>query len=338
MIRKDQLEQHLLSEIHQDALNKVITGKYVFPQADRQQEDLEGEAQRQESEEKLKTDLTRLINQTEEANDQTCELSKTSIEANEKVQAYIQELNNLRTSANKNLVNLHDVQKNQEKLQKEIEEVHTTIDEYQYVSTDGVLTWKIDRFADRMADARSDREPSIYSPVFYSSPTGYKMRARVFLFGDGSARRTHLSIFFFLMKGDYDSILKWPFSHRITFCLLDQTEKNTHVIDSFQPDVKSNSFKRPTTESNVASGIPKFYPLISLQQDNNPYVREDTLYLKVIVELNETPRSLLPIMLTLNAALPTHVQENMAQQQLTRNQQQQQAMLTEGTIVSNVNG
>ena len=64
-----------------------------------------------------------------------------------------------------------------------------------------------------------------------------------------------------MMKGEYDAILKWPFQYKVTFCLLDQTGNNRHIIDSFYPDVKSASFQRPVDDANIASGIPKFFPL-----------------------------------------------------------------------------
>lgn len=320
MIRNDQILEHLLSSVHQEGLIKVMTGKYIFDEPIEQQ-DPALMAQLRELEEKLLTELNRVKKDLEESRQRTSKLHESCTNLTAKAQKLIQEVNYIRTRANENLLQMQTIQKNQDKLQKEIEEMHELIEKQEYVSKDGTLTWKIDRFADRMAEAQSERQSSIYSPIFYSSANGYKMRARVFLFGDGSARRTHMSIFFFLMKGEYDSILKWPFSHRITFCLLDQSGANSHVIDSFQPDVKSNSFKRPTTDSNIASGIPKFFPLTTLQQDNNPYVREDTMYLKVIVELTEIPRLMLPILLTLNPALPNHVQEALAQQEVTRRQQ-----------------
>ncbi|CAF4096236.1 unnamed protein product, partial [Adineta steineri] len=131
----------------------------------------------------------------------------------------------------------------------------------QYVSYDGTLIWKITSFNEKMMDAQSERQTSIYSPPFYSSPTGYKMRARLYLHGDGNARRTHMSLFFVLMRGPNDAILKFPFNYKVIFCLYDQTPQQRHIIDSFRPDIKSNSFQRPRSEMNIASGIPKFVSL-----------------------------------------------------------------------------
>jgi TNF receptor-associated factor 2 len=232
---------------------------------------------------------------------------------------------------------MSSLQPKQELIQKEIEQLKQNLEENQHVSTDGTLTWRVDRVAERMADAQSERQPSIYSPIFYSAPTGYKMRARLYLHGDGNARRTHMSLFFLLMRGEYDALLPWPFGYKVTFCLFDQTGNNRHIIDSFRPDVKSNSFQRPKTDANIASGIPKFFPLPMIQQDDNPYVREDTLFLKIVVDLNDTPKMILPYMLTLNPGLPNHVQQILINQEKVKRQQQNNANLLSSTQTAQMN-
>ncbi|CAF5122846.1 unnamed protein product, partial [Rotaria sp. Silwood1] len=111
-------------------------------------------------------------------------------------------------------------------------------------------------------EAKSERQISISSPPFYSSPNGYKMRARLYLNGNGDAHRTHMSLFFVLMRGLNDPILKFPFNYTVTFCLYDQTPAKRHIIDSFRPDINSSSFQRPRSEMNIGSGIPKFCPFV----------------------------------------------------------------------------
>ena len=170
-------------------------------------------------------------------------------------------------------------------------------------------------------NAKSERQTSIYSPPFYSSPTGYKMRARLYLHGDGNARRTHMSLFFVLMRSQYDSILTFPFHFKVTFCLYDQTPLQRHIIDSFRPDVRSNSFQRPRSEMNIASGIPKFAPLSVIEDGRNPYVWDDTMFIKVMVDFGEVPKSLLSYLLNLNPGLPTSIQQTMLKQEAERRTQ-----------------
>ena len=117
------------------------------------------------------------------------------------------------------------------------------------------------------------------------------------------------------MRGPNDAILKFPFNHKVTFCLYDQTPAQRHIIDSFRPDVKSNSFQRPRSEMNIASGIPKFFPLNMIQQEKNPYVRDDTMFIKIMVDFGELPKALLPYALSLNPGLPMHIQQQMIEQE-----------------------
>jgi hypothetical protein len=185
-------------------------------------------------------------------------------------------------------------------------------------SNDGTFIWKITDVAQKMRDAIAEQQTSIYSPPFYSSPTGYKMCMRLYLNGDGQARRTHLSLFFVVMRGEYDAILQWPFSYKITFCLFDQTSNQRHIIDSFRPDAKSNSFQRPRSNMNIASGIPKFCPLTLIQQDNNPYLRDDCMFLRCIVDFTSTPKTIIPYICSVNPGLPISVQQTMIQTEIER--------------------
>ncbi|CAF1194053.1 unnamed protein product [Didymodactylos carnosus] len=229
-------------------------------------------------------------------------------------------MNQLKISIAEKESNLNVIAPNQKVLLQELSTLKEQVENIEFVSYDGTLIWKITNVSDKMSDAQSERQPSIYSRPFYSSPTGYKMRARLYLHGDGNARRTHMSLFIVIVRGEYDRILKWPFNHTVTFCLLDQSGQNRHVIDSFRPDIKSNSFQRPQSEMNIASGIPKFFPLPMIQEADNNYVKDDTMFIKVIVDFADLSKMILPYVLSLNSGLPYHVQQYMIQQEIQRRQ------------------
>lgn len=55
----------------------------------------------------------------------------------------------------------------------------------------------------------------LFHTAFYSSKYGYKMCLRLYLNGDGTGRGTHLSLFFVVMRGKCDALLKWPFSQKV---------------------------------------------------------------------------------------------------------------------------
>jgi TNF receptor-associated factor 3 len=148
-------------------------------------------------------------------------------------------------------------------------------------NTDGVLLWKITEVRRRRREAVSGKTPSIYSQPFYTSQCGYKMCARMYLNGDGMGRGTHLSLFFVVMRGEYDSLLPWPFSHKVTLILIDQVGQR-HISDTFRPDPQSSSFVRPKNEMNVASGCPLFVSLMTL--DSGGYVKDDAMFIKMVID------------------------------------------------------
>ncbi|XP_067057973.1 TNF receptor-associated factor 2-like isoform X3 [Acropora muricata] len=154
----------------------------------------------------------------------------------------------------------------------------------EFLSYDGQLTWKITEYARKRSEAVNGQKVSFYSPCFYTSRYGYKMCARIYLNGDGMGRGTHISLFFVVMRGEYDAILRWPFRQKVTFMLLDQ-DNVEHVIDAFRPDPNSSSFQRPRRETNIASGCPMFCSIEEL--NNHAYVRDDTMFFKIIVDTSD---------------------------------------------------
>lgn len=154
------------------------------------------------------------------------------------------------------------------------------------VSYNGILMWKIRDYSRRKQEAITGRTVSLYSQPFYTSRFGYKMCARLYLNGDGMGKGTHLSLFFVVMRGEYDALLKWPFQQKVTLLLLDQDAGARHVSDTFRPDTQSSSFKRPTSDMNIASGCPLFVSHSALE--TRTYLKDDTIFIKVVVETEGT--------------------------------------------------
>lgn len=176
----------------------------------------------------------------------------------------------------------------------------------------------INVFIFHLEDARNGKVTSIYSVPFYSSPKGYKVCIRLYPNGDGNARHTHMSVFIVLMRSEQDAILKFPFDCKITFCLCDQTNQKKSVIDSFRSDINSNSFQRPRSEMNIASGIPKFVTLLVLSDPNNPYLKNDTIFIKAHLDFEKLPRSVISYAMNLNPGLPINVQNRLIKKEELR--------------------
>ncbi|XP_077995572.1 TNF receptor-associated factor 4-like [Glandiceps talaboti] len=150
------------------------------------------------------------------------------------------------------------------------------------------LVWKIDRYAERMQEAKTGKKPTIFSPSFSTSRHGYRLAVSLCLNGDGKAKNHFMSVFVCICRGEYDALLPWPFSHRIVFTLIDQCQDpNARRNLSYQ--VKPNICKenkpflgRPSGERNASFGTQRFVPLASVKTLD--YIRDDTMFIKVHVD------------------------------------------------------
>ena len=233
-------------------------------------------------------EITRRVNNLE---NKTADHEVLLVESNRSIEQANRDVGNVRRL-------VETVQETVRRVERRIESIEHTLalrnvtladlEEYirqqEFSSYDGQLLWKITEFARRRNEAVSGQQVSFYSPCFYTSRYGYKMCARIYLNGDGMGRGTHISVFFVVMRGQYDAILRWPFRQKVTFMLLDQ-DNVEHVIDAFRPDPNSSSFQRPRRETNIASGCPMFCSLTEL--NNHAYVRDDTMFLKIIVDTTD---------------------------------------------------
>ena len=146
----------------------------------------------------------------------------------------------------------------------------------------GVYVWKIPDYTTQAKKARAGTDVALLSPPFYTSRHGYKMCARLYPNGDGMGKGSHLGVFFVVMRGEYDALLKWPFQQKVTFTLIDQSLSAKHITDTFIPDPVSNSFERPTSEMNIASGCPRFVPVETIHHGRG-YIKDDALFLRIAV-------------------------------------------------------
>uniref|UniRef100_UPI00398E697F TNF receptor-associated factor 2-like isoform X2 n=1 Tax=Pristiophorus japonicus TaxID=55135 RepID=UPI00398E697F len=165
-----------------------------------------------------------------------------------------------------------------------IADLQCRLEVLEHTTYDGTFVWAISDLSRKMQEAIGGRVPSILSPPFFTSHSGYMLCLRLYLNGDGVGANTHLSLFLVIMKGKYDSILEWPFSKKVTFKLLDQSGRHHEVVSAFKPDVNSASFRKPVHSMNVASGCPQFLPLAQLHANRQAYVADDVMFIKAVVD------------------------------------------------------
>ena len=146
----------------------------------------------------------------------------------------------------------------------------------------GELIWKIDKLDFRMAQAKLGKVTALHSPPCYTKQYEYKYCIRLYLHGDGMGTATHISIFFVVMKSEYDELLSWPMQKRVTFELINLENEANSVIETFLSNPKSSSFQRPTKNMNVATGCPTF---ISIEQFlNGGFVKDNCAFIRTTVK------------------------------------------------------
>lgn len=91
-----------------------------------------------------------------------------------------------------------------------------------------------------------------------------------------------------------------------------------HKTDSFRPDIRSISFQRPRSYMNIASGIPKFVSLETLEEFRDRYIRDDTMFIRIMVDFASLPKEVINYAMGLNPGMPMEFQQKMIQQEIQR--------------------
>ena len=163
-----------------------------------------------------------------------------------------------------------------EKLSSSFSDLQLSQQILENTSYDGHLLWKISAYRQRSKDALSGVVPALHSAPCYTSRFGYKYCLRLYLNGDGAGKGSYISLFFVLMKSDYDSLHRWPFQNRVTFRLRAKNPEND-IVESFTPDRNSSSFSKPIREMNIAAGVPLFAKKSDI---NENFILDDAIYIE----------------------------------------------------------
>ena len=131
------------------------------------------------------------------------------------------------------------------------------------------------------------RRDQWFGPGFYTAPSGYKMCVRVDVYGAGDGKGTHVSIYIYLMKGEFDDKLHWPMRANIIVKILNWKEDLNHIQESvrFSDDAGGDVCNRVTSGSRakVGRGRHQFIPhnILETRTKNIQYVYNDCLRFRV---------------------------------------------------------
>ena len=125
------------------------------------------------------------------------------------------------------------------------------------------------------------------SPSFYTHPQGYRMCLGVFADGIRSDTGTHVTAQVYIMQGEFNDHLKWPFRGVITIQILNQLEDKEHYeqIIEFSGDESDNVAGRKTEAlPSVGRAQLKFISHAELHHNcakNCQYLHNDCLCFRV---------------------------------------------------------
>ena len=131
----------------------------------------------------------------------------------------------------------------------------------------------------------------VYTRPFYTHHNGYKMQLCVYPYGDDDKK--NISIFCYVMQGENDDHLRWPYKGIVTITLLNQLEDDQHVTNSLHLGhsvEQAKTVKKPKTDrirNDRGWGYPKFISLSEVESStaHTQYLMNDTLYLKISVNV-----------------------------------------------------
>ena len=138
-----------------------------------------------------------------------------------------------------------------------------------------------------------ENEAVLYTDPFYTAQGGYKMTLRVDPNGVGSGKGTHISAYIYLMKGENDHNLPFPFNGIFTIKLLNWKQDTGHEVKSvlFGEATPLESRQQVTTGQMATGQGYDFLSHTKLMEESSDhqYLYEDKLCFQILFEpINQT--------------------------------------------------
>ena len=139
-------------------------------------------------------------------------------------------------------------------------------------------------------DAKSSKY--YYTRPFYTHHNGYKMQLRVYPYGKINSRK-NITMYCYIMQGENDDYLKWPYKGTVTITLFNQLDDDQHVTRSLHVGYSvehAEIVKKPEFDAirnDSGWGFSKFISLSEVESStaHTQYLMNDTLYLKISADV-----------------------------------------------------
>ena len=143
-----------------------------------------------------------------------------------------------------------------------------------------VTTFKMSNF-----EQLKSTNQTYYSPPVYSHPGGHKLCVAVHANGIEAGHASHLSVVVYVMRGENDHNLAWPFAGEVLLELLNQDEDRYHYKKclKFPSKLCDENMHTATGDRNrLGFGYPKYIPHHVLLDNVRPsYMVNDTLFFRI---------------------------------------------------------
>ena len=135
-------------------------------------------------------------------------------------------------------------------------------------------------------DQHKSADDIVHIPAFYTSPGGYKMSIDMYANGDGESKDSHVSVYAYLMKGENDDHLPWPFTGRVTIELLNQLEDKNHYSMTIKSIRNDASSQRVVNKERSSTGWGEECYIAHSSLGYNAakkcqYLKDDCLYFRI---------------------------------------------------------
>ena len=124
---------------------------------------------------------------------------------------------------------------------------------------------------------------SFSSPVFRTHPHGYTFFIKFYPYGIGPATGKCASKLFTFFPGDYDNLLKWPFSKLIHISIQDQLDPLNTWMKTIRPD-QDPAYKKPTMSTITGAAIvliKNFVPHSKLVSETEGFLIDGASFIEI---------------------------------------------------------
>ncbi|XP_078082506.1 TNF receptor-associated factor 1-like [Mustelus asterias] len=159
-----------------------------------------------------------------------------------------------------------------------IEETEAKMMTLETMTQTGIFIWKIPQIKKRLQEAIDGTTPYLDSSEFYFYKYGYKMCLRIYLDGCEEAQGTYISLYYILLKGQYDALTQWPFKQNVKLALLNLNDRQQSILKIYVPNEQDLALQRPVESMNAPRGFPMFATSSEFNQRFSEFVMGDEMF------------------------------------------------------------